>query len=403
MIAVFVALILSVFLFKKWETKFVLANHFYWFLISKLSAGIAVGLLYNYHYGDGDTFYFYKDALTVSRSSVSTMFQFLINGEWKGDEQLIFIHHYKALFYVRLISLPLWLCQCNYWALSVLLSLFSFWSIWLLSNKLVVFFKVNAKAVLVAFFYFPEVLFWSSGVMKETLSFSFQCLSLFSLLLLIEKKQRVVNMVLFTLFSYLLFRLKFYIAATFVPALIAYYMVFRLPKWKEIAFVGIYFFTLILATFSHPLLSIRGITNEIYENALTIIKISEEGKFIPFHLFDGSFWSMLLEIPNALLSALFRPFLWEGKNGLMAVISLIRFDFLIATLLAMYLCKRVTLEGVAVVCYGVLSVTLLTLSTPNYGTLSRYMVASMPFLLVLVLTIIIPFLIKAIQNIDVDR
>ncbi len=385
---------LSISFFERYKQKFILSNHFYWFLIAKVAAGIALGLLYKYYYTGGDTFVFFKDALTVINTSFTEMTRFLISGEWTSSTSLVYIHQYKALFFIRLISLPLWLCSGSYWGLAIVLSIVSFWSIWLLSNQLVEQFKLDERAVLFSFMYFPEVLFWSSGVMKEALSFSFQCLALIGLFSLFKKKNKLISLTLFIISSYLLFRLKFYIAATFVPALFAYGIVCYIPYWRKTVFILSYVSIMILATFLHPVLSLENLVQEVYANMIQTVHISEAGKIIPFHFFDGTILGFILEVPNALLSALFRPFLWEGKNGLMAAVSLVRFDFLIGVILAMYFCKVVKLEGLVLVSYALCSITLLSLASPNYGTLSRYMIAAMPFLVLVVLVIILPFIDK---------
>lgn len=379
-------------MFERYKDNFLLSGQFYLFLTLKLGAGITLGLIYKHHYGGGDTFGLFNDALTVTNVSFAEAAHFLIHGEWLSSTSLLYIHQYKALFFVRLITLPLWLCAGSYWGLTLVLSLFSFWSIWLLSNQLVNQFKIDERAVLYSLMYFPEVLFWSSGVMKETLTFSFQCLSILFLLFLLNKKNKLLSVILLVFTSYLLFRLKFYIAATFIPALLAYGIAFYIPNWKKITFISSYVVLLVLATFVHPVLSLTTLVHEVYLNMLETIRISDAGKTIPFHFFDGTILGLLLETANALFSALFRPFLWESKNGLMMVISWLRVEFLLGVIMAMYWCKQLKLEGLVLVTYALCSVTLLALASPNYGTLSRYMIAATPFLVLVILVILLPHL-----------
>jgi uncharacterized membrane protein len=95
--------------------------------------------------------------------------------------------------------------------------------------------------------------------------------------------------------------------------------------------------------------------------------------------------SVLINSPQALIAGLFRPFLWEGHTllAIMAGFENLVLLFMIGTALISrpwLVSSNQRLICFAVLIYVLILAIFLALSTPNFGTLSRYKVGFLPFL-----------------------
>ena len=388
-------MVISVFFFERTKTNTRLEKHFYWSLSLKLISSIGVGGLYWYYYQAGDTINYYHDGCkVVDLLTTNTLegIQFLFSGEWKANAELYYIHQPRALFFVRLIALPLLFAFKSYWGLSILLALLSFWSTWYLVISVLKYIHAPALAVIVAFYYVPEVLFWSSGVLKESLSFTCQAVLVVAFFSLLDRKKIILNTFIFVVCALLLLKLKFYVFAVFVPVLVAYGVSVLVDKKKELVFLLSFVAFLFIANFTYPHLSFSSFLQVMKTNMEATIHNSEEGKTALFSLFDGSVLGLLKSIPKAIATSLFRPFIWEADGVLFKFVSFLRLDFLIGLLVSLYCWDRkITFEGKVVLFYAFVMVIMLAISSPNYGTLSRYSIAYSPFLMLVVLSPIVSF------------
>ena len=100
---------------------------------------------------------------------------------------------------------------------------------------------------------------------------------------------------------------------------------------------------------------------------------------------DGTFSGMLLKAPQAVNVALFRPYLWEVRNPLMAISALECFVLFLFTLYVFFIRRNVFFKMIMdpnVIFCLVFSLTFafaVGISTYNFGTLSRYRIPMMPF------------------------
>lgn len=360
------------------------SSHFFFFLVVKLLAGVIVGGLYHYYYEGGDTIGFYKDSLRLVNlcyESPLEGIQVLI-GRKCETLSLIYQDQPRALFFVRLITLPLMIAHGSYWGLSLLLSFISFVVIWWFSQVINKVFRYRSMALVVSLFYFPEVLFWTSGVIKECVSFIFLLLFIGGVLQLLYKQSSYFT-IAFTLISwYGLFLLKFYVAGLLLAFMIAYAISFH-SKRRIVVFISALLISLFGASYLHPQLSLEVISDSVQQNMESTVAISEKGKYIVLNQMDGSISGIIYSVPKALLSSMLRPFIWEANSLLAIGLSLLKMLIAVLLLNSFFHIKRLSFEGVCIVIYSVILASLLALSSPNYGTLSRYNVAFLPFFMLL--------------------
>lgn len=99
---------------------------------------------------------------------------------------------------------------------------------------------------------------------------------------------------------------------------------------------------------------------------------------------DGSWQSMIFVAPGAINVSLFRPYLWEANNPLMALSALESFITLLATILVLiqvrsYLFYYIRAEVIFCLVFALIFAFGVGASSYNFGTLSRYKIPLLPF------------------------
>src|SRR5690606_20943562 len=132
-------------------------------------------------------------------------------------------------------------------------------------------------------------------------------------------------------------------------------------------------------TFLHPNFDLQWLPEVVAYNYRLSLEMSGGLGAMEFPGLEASWTSIASHAPNALFSGLFRPFLWEA-NSLLAIagaienlVLLVLFLWAIFHFLRNPRCNEPLLFMAAAVAILILGVVL-PLSTPNFGTLSRYRV-----------------------------
>lgn len=372
-------------------------------LILKIVAGISLGLVYTYYYEVGDSFGFFEDArkLTALFShDVAAYFNFL----WSGDDsfsvfsQLTNIQA-RSLFLVKVVSIVSLFSMNNYWIVSFYFSLISFFGALYLVKKIVVYFPQQVDAAVVGFLFVPSVLFWGSGIVKETPALaSVSFLAGFFLVLIFRAKPKRWEWLVLALAGFLLWNLKYYWAALFFPSAISTLIIYRLMNASYInsalpsvaAWVFIFVMLGLGVSFIHPNFYLTRFLEVIADNHDAFVAAYTDGPFVHFSHLQPSWQSIVANSPWALISGLYRPFLGETPtvfHGLMAIENFFLFLLTLYNLrhLPVIVRSPYRLIIMGMLCYIFLLIIFLTLSTPNLGTLSRYRIGSIPFLFFLLL------------------
>jgi hypothetical protein len=364
----------------------------------KIAAGVCVGLIYKYYYTVGDTFHYFNDGkllADVARSDFSQYLSFLFDSTGiQGLEN----QTPRALYFSKLVSIFNILTFDNYWIISIYFSTVSFAASWFLFRQLSHHIPVITIPSAVAFLFFPSVVFWSSGVVKESVSTAAVFyLSAIFVKVWFNDRVRLIEWLIVPVAGVLLWSLKYYIIATFmIVAATALLFKFVAARYVRDARVGIAAYVAMLVIpgtlviFLHPNLYPQQLLEIIVENNQTFLRLSAPGDAIVFDDLQPNFWSVIKNSPQALFSGLYRPLLWEADNLFQLVSALENFILFAVTLFSLrYLTFLVKSEHRILVCMCVVYILalciFLTLSSPNFGTLSRYRVAYLPFFILLTL------------------
>ena len=369
----------------------------YWpALVAKCAAGISLGIIYSTYYTPSDTFTFFQlavDQADLARNDFGSYLNFLFS-----EREGYFLGEHRTIFYVKITSVLALITGNNYWVISIYFSLLSFAAAWYLTNLIARFFPEYKIAACIAFLFFPSVVFWSSGIIKESLAMAamFFLTALF-LKLWVKERISVLSILLAVICGITVFNLKYYYLAAFIPVTVSSLIAQRLSEkfgigssQKQILlWVCILGFGFLVITFLHPNFSPSRILAIVTFNNKVFMDVCTPDDVIHFYNLEPTWLSMLINAPWAFISGLFRPFVWEANTLFKFITGIENLVLLTLAIFALRYLKRIPrsphrLLILAVILYcSVLSI-FLALSTPNFGTLARYGVGYLPFVALLV-------------------
>ncbi len=376
-------------------------------LILKLLAGIGVGLLYIHYYHNGDTIRF---------QMLSNKLSGLADGNLK--EYLLFVFHGgihhpfssvlglneepRTLFFIKFLSLLNLITGGNYWLNALYLSFFSFIGAWLIIYSLSSIRQEFFLPAYIPFALFPSMVFWSSGVLKESLSYL--CMGIMAFIFLdfyIKNRIGILSIILFLLMGWIYWNLKYYLVILMVVSMVSVLVSDTLSEKFNIkqipVILGLVFAILIVAgTFLHPNFALNRIVGVLQENHMKIIALSHHKNTVPFIPVPSSAAGIFINLPVALFAGLFMPLPFQGSGLLTLAPGLINLIILLTTLLLTYRGIYFPQGKLKLLLFGsliyiIILATLLSYSTPNFGTLERYKVSYLPFYIFIILEGIWPW------------
>lgn len=344
----------------------------FWVALSlKLMAGILLGYIFYEFYGSGDTIHFFESAKNSSLPS----------------------NEPRTHFFLKLLKPAVWISNDSYWITSLWLSFLSFISTWYGLSVLIRLFPKEKIVLTVSMLFIPSVVFWSSGIMKDTIAFGALMIAVPSIMALLKSNNsNWLNAAAIILTCFILLKIKHYllISVALFGGIFLAYEVFR--RFKSKRGIGIsaalLVITVISIQFVHPYLNLNRLPWVLYENNQSILLNTEATSSTGIVLENPDWESVLSNIPEAAITGFFRPHLNDSTPpfGYIHRIENFVLGALIAMSTIILLRKRTTIDRPVVLaasCSILLLAILLPLSTPNFGTLVRYKNAYMPFLFML--------------------
>ena len=338
----------------------------------KLFSGMLLGYLYHKYYGQGDTIHLFELAKFYSYESIQ--------------------NQPREKFFVWIISPIVWLSGGSYWITSIWLSFIGFLACWYATVSLSETFNKIKLPIATCLLLVPSVVFWSSGILKDTVSFSCLVLSI-ALVVKFYRNQRLLflDFILLILSLIVLFKIKHYLLITvliFSSILIFSILLRRIKtKLKWPVAIAVLAIILISTQFIHPYLRVDRIVQTIYENNEAIAsQTSPENRIIVLQ--NESLASLIDNVPISIYTGLFRPSLLDKTTSLGWVHKVENFILTVLLFLSLLLIIKekhefdLPLLFSSIFCIVLLG-TLLPLTSPNFGTLVRYKNAYFPFLLLI--------------------
>ena len=375
----------------------------------KVFGAIAVGMIYTYYYGGGDTILYNQMAVSESFFESPYIFFKIVFNDIQYDPDTYEYLRYN-IFYTKddnptyLITrittfLSLFTFK-TYTINAICFATFAFLGSWQLFR---VFSDVYPKLInraALAVFFLPSVIFWGSGLLKDTLTFGALGFALYGFYFgIIKRKNLVVNIFWLIFGLYTVFLIKIYILYCFIPALLLWtYKAFgQSIKSSFIRYLitPLVFIVLLLG-------GAFGLQNLTAESDYSFDKISKktqvtatwlksqssEGGYYELGIDEYNNTSMLLALPKAAGIALFRPFVWEaGFNPVRQLAALEASYFIWLTILVF---RRASIRKIwntifnealvfSSLAFAISYAGAVAIATSNFGSLVRYKIPMMPF------------------------
>jgi hypothetical protein len=385
-------------------------RYFFSALCLRLFGALALGFLYQYYYEGGDTYNFHTHGsrhiwrafmddpligwklLTAQGEYGPGLYQYARDIWFYTDPDSYFVIRVAALFDLFTFS--------SYSATACLFAVLSFSGAWAL---FLTFYRIRPdlhRLIALATLFIPSVIFWGSGLLKDTLTLAALGMLTFSIHELFgQKRMSIRNVLLLVVSAWVIFSVKKYILMSFAPAVILWLYLDQLMRIRShmlrlmlipIILAGIVasgYYALVLVGADDPQYSLDriAITAQITAHDIGFYTGRDAGSTYSLGELDGTFTGMISKAPQAIVVSLFRPWLWEVKNPLMMLSALESFLFLIITLRVVLgkplLMWRALSSPVVVFClvFSIIFAFAVGVSTFNFGTLARYKIPLLPF------------------------
>ncbi len=413
-IYIFIIFFLSRFLVKNNIEKKPYYKYYLTGLTIKIIGGFGVCIIYLYYYGSGDTLlYFHSDKVLLRlMMKYPGTFYSIMTGHLTPENRAAFDDEtgYPNYWYdphtfyiVRLTTFICLLGMKSFLTTTILLAWFSFSGIWRLFVMFCEEFPHLEKQFAYAIFYIPSVAFWGSGLLKDTITLSAICWFSYSFYKAFIKRENFIKNFIYVFISmYLILSIKSYILYSLLPGTFLWLTYTNLGNINNkiiryivapfLLFGGSISIFLLLKQLGNEMGKFN--VNEILERAVItqqdLIKDYNGGNTFDIGKFDANIPSMLAKAPIAIVSGLFRPFIWEANNLVMLISSLENMAMLIFTILTLIKIRVFNFFGLLrtnpmllfVFSFAICFAFSVGLSTPNFGSLVRYRIPSIPFFLI---------------------
>ena len=290
----------------------------------------------------------------------------------------------------------------SYIVMNLFFSMIAFSGLWKLFMLFYEQYPHLHKQLAIATLFLPSMVFWSSGILKDSICIGMIGWLAYSIYHLLYKiKQPVKNIFIVLFSSFTLLMIKPYILYSLTPFLILSILLLYIRNIKSIflkIIIGIFIlfgFTAAVYVLSDKLkvqmgeFALESLTERVQSQQQTFINISDQAES-SFSLgvdYDGSLSGMVKMAPAAIVATLFRPFIWESRKISTLLSSLEGLGILILTIYVFFkvgpfkFISSTIRDPMIVFCFffSLVFAVFVGATTLNFGTLVRYKIPCLPF------------------------
>lgn len=380
-------------------------------LMVKMLGGAAVCLVYVYYYGGGDTVNYHMDCVSVSKLFVKNpweaiRFTFLpLDAEtfYSFDSETgwpFYSYDAKSMAVDQINWIFAFISFNSFIGQTMLLSFVCYFSIWRLYQMFLIEFPNLQREFAIAILFMPSVVFWGSGLLKDSMTFAAVAAFTASFHHLLKIRKYVLRHVVYIILSsYVLILIKPYIFFAVLPGSILWFVGYQLSKvTNPLVKSSVAPLLIVLSVLSGYLMlrlmgetlgeySVTKVLDKAYVTNQDLKQEYYQGSSFDIGDFDPTVQGILGKVPAAINAALFRPYLWEAYNAGMLMSSLENFILLMITI---YLVLKMRVYNLFLlmfrhhilffsVFFSLFFSFSVGLTTSNFGSLVRYKIPAIPF------------------------
>ncbi|PIB36600.1 hypothetical protein BFP72_14915 [Reichenbachiella sp. 5M10] len=383
-------------------------------LLVKFVGAIALGMIYQFYYGGGDTFTYHTHGSRwiwqafMDDPAVGIDLFFQKAGDYNGQtfpySSHIWMFRDKAsMVIIRIAAFIDFFTFSTYSATALFFAAFAFSGHWALYTVFQKLFPHATRHLALAILFIPSVVFWGSGILKDSITLAALCWMTYAVLrMTIFGRFTLVNLLLFVFMAWTIYSIKIYILLCFLVGTSIFLYLQYISKVRNTAIKIMVAPVLIAVFLGGGYMALEKISEDDSRYALD--KIGETAMVTAYDIrygwgarqgdnsgytlgeLDGSIGSLVKLAPQGIIVTLFRPWPWEVKNPLMLLSALESLSFLCLTFYILYQSNGPTLfrtmtQPIPLFClsFALMFAFAVGVSTFNFGTLMRYKIPVMPF------------------------
>ena len=395
---------------RPWATDGDSRGYFIPALTAKIVGAIALGTLYQFYYRGGDTIAFHthgsRELWKIFMDSPTMGLRFLFaNGYYESGfydyiPKIWYYHDQQSYFIIRIATVFDLITFSSYSSTAILFAVLGFSGGWMM---FLTFYKVHPqlhKWIAISILFVPSVIFWGSGILKDTVMLGFLGIATYCFYMLFVERQLSISKIIILGFSlFVIFSVKKYILISFMAAAMVWVFFSYFSKIRSmmmrillIPFIsvgcGIMTYVAISKVMEDdPRYALDKIaeTSRITAYDIRYFSGKDAGSGYTLGELDGTLTGMMSLAPKAINVSLFRPYLWEIKNPLMLLSALESLVFMILTLYVLFAVRTKIFtylqmpEVAFCLVFSMIFAFGVGVSTYNFGTLSRYKIPLIPY------------------------
>ena len=396
----------AIYKIKMFGTKGISKHWFAGAFAIKLIAAFALWFIYTQHYTDrskADIFRYYDDARVFKhllKDHKTEYFKFFVQEKSSDKEVNVVLKytnnwetHNKNRFFgnnrfIIRVNMLLNLISLNsYGVHAIIFSFLAFMGLFWIFRFFYRQLPERKWLIFLAVFGFPSIVFWSSGILKESLVFFFIGLILNCGSYALKGRKPIARSILVLVAFFFLFQIRAIIALIFIPIALGYLWNYLRPQRRSF----LPYFILLFISLSLLSESKRITGTDFYgilvEKRMAFEQVGQEnnaGSMILSAQFDADGISVLKSTPIALINSIFRPTPWEAHGQLMWMASLENvLLFLVLVVLVVFPNPEIKSPNLLwfALLFALANLIITGLTVPILGAISRYRIIGLLFLL----------------------
>lgn len=387
------------------------------FLLYKVFLGLSLSLIYIYYYRvhqDADIFKYFDDSYHMTRALWEKPADFfkMLFGIGNDTEHFTnayyskmnhWFRHYETQVYndnhtmIR-INAAMRLFSFGYFHVHELFfSFISFFGIMSFFKGFALFTSQNKHKILAfALFLFPSLNFWSAGALKESVLI-FAMGNIFYLVCLwINRKQNYTYIFLAVISLILALFLKSYVLAALAAGLTGLIAAsITKNRYVGLVYLSVVLFGILglsIADSLYPNYNIPALISQKHGDFMRLSEYMKAGSTFDIGNIEST-WSGLLKMaPRAFYAGLLQPTILDVRNPIMMLSALESLTIMVSFVLAIVFFQKPDGKQLnMILCCALVIVILCTiigLATANFGSLVRYKVPALPFIIFMCVSMI---------------
>lgn len=380
-------------------------------LLLKIAGVLGFCAIYKFYYGGGDTTaYFDFSAILYDRFFEQPNLVWQVWSAAAGTinsktialtNQLPFYAKENTFMVVRITALIGLLSGNSFWATSVYFAAFSFSGAWAMYRAFTHWYPALYKPLGYAVFALPSVVFWGSGILKDTIALSSLGWLLWALhQLFIQKRHFLLSGCIIWVSVYLISVLKAYILLGFLPAATFWILGYNLGALTDVRLKAFIVILSMVALGAYSYTQSGALSTLVDKFFQQFVKmaigfqswhsfLAEERGQTGYSLGEVTFTPLgiLSKFPAAVNVTLFRPYLFEARNPVAMITALESAFMLLFTLYVLFVVGLRRFFGYIFGRPEILLCFIFTMifafsvgfSSYNFGALARYKIPCLPF------------------------